>query len=110
MRFWKLIVLFVSKQEEVHENIARGMSTLGPSLTLDTLVETLAIGMGTISGLPRLEEVSYFSCMTILVNYVVFMTFFPAALSLALEVTLPIKSLFQSKNCSLFSLLMIVKV
>lgn len=62
------------------------MATLGPSLTLDTLVETLAIGMGTITGFPRLEEISYFSCMTYLVNYIVFMTFFPAALALALEV------------------------
>lgn len=62
------------------------MATLGPSLTLDTFVEILAIGMGTITGFPRLEEISRFSCLTYLVNYVVFMTFFPAALALALEV------------------------
>lgn len=62
------------------------MATLGPSLTLDTLVETLAIGMGSISGLPRLAEISYFSCLTIVVNYIAFMTLFPATLSLALEV------------------------
>lgn len=70
----------------MHENIARGMATLGPSLTLDTIVEFMAIGMGTITGLPRLEEISYFSCLTYAVNYFVFMTFFPAVLSLALEV------------------------
>ncbi|XP_075587890.1 HMG coenzyme A reductase isoform X2 [Dermatophagoides farinae] len=74
-----------SNREEIQENIARGMATLGPSLTLDTLVETLAIGMGTISGLPRLAEISYIACLTVIVNYIVFMTFFPATLSLVLE-------------------------
>ncbi|KPM09589.1 3-hydroxy-3-methylglutaryl-coenzyme A reductase-like protein [Sarcoptes scabiei] len=75
-----------SNRHEIQENIARGMATLGPSLTLDTLVETLAIGMGSISGLPRLAEISYFSCLTIVVNYIAFMTLFPATLSLALEI------------------------
>ena len=39
-----------SPQEEVRENIGRGMSVLGPNMTLDTLVEVLLIGIGTISG------------------------------------------------------------
>lgn len=75
-----------SNKVEVHENISRGMATLGPSLTLDTVVETLAIGMGVMSGVPRLQEISYYACLTIMVNYVVFMTIYPAALSLTLEV------------------------
>jgi len=37
-------------QEEVRDNIGRGMSVLGPNMTLDTLVEVLLIGIGTISG------------------------------------------------------------
>ena len=37
-------------QEEVLDNISRGMSVLGPNMTLDTLVEVLLIGIGTISG------------------------------------------------------------
>ena len=40
-----------SPQEEVRENIGRGMSVLGPNMTLDTLVEVLLIGIGTISGM-----------------------------------------------------------
>lgn len=40
-----------SSQEEVKNNIARGMSLLGPTLTLDTVVETLVISVGTLSGL-----------------------------------------------------------
>lgn len=42
--------LSASNQEEVKSNIARGMSVLGPTITLDTIVETLVIGVGTLSG------------------------------------------------------------
>lgn len=42
--------LNASNQEEVRSNIARGMSLLGPTITLDTIVETLVIGVGTLSG------------------------------------------------------------
>ena len=55
-------------------------------MTLDTLVEVLLIGIGTISGARRLEIVCWFGAMSIIANFVVFMTFFPAALSLVMEV------------------------
>ena len=42
--------LSASNQEEVKCNIARGMALLGPTLTLDTIVETLVISVGTLSG------------------------------------------------------------
>ncbi|XP_064461442.1 3-hydroxy-3-methylglutaryl-coenzyme A reductase-like isoform X2 [Ornithodoros turicata] len=76
-----------SSQNEVRENIARGMAILGPTITLDTIVETLVIGVGTLSGVKRLEELCCFACMSAMVNYVVFMTFFPACLSLVLELS-----------------------
>ncbi|CAL8387970.1 unnamed protein product [Boreogadus saida] len=38
-----------NSQEEVRENIAHGMSILGPTFTLDALVECLVIGVGTMS-------------------------------------------------------------
>lgn len=79
--------LTASNQEEITENIARGMSVLGPSMTLDTIVETLVIGVGTLSGVPRLERVSYFACFSVIVNYIIFMTFYPSFLSLMLELT-----------------------
>lgn len=44
------LALNASNQEEVKTNIARGMSVVGPSLTLDAIVETLVIGVGTLSG------------------------------------------------------------
>ncbi|XP_044765222.1 3-hydroxy-3-methylglutaryl-coenzyme A reductase-like isoform X2 [Coccinella septempunctata] len=79
------LALNASNQEEVKTNISRGMSVVGPSLTLDAIVETLVIGVGTLSGVHRLERLSYFACISVLVNYVIFMTFYPACLSLILE-------------------------
>lgn len=38
-------------QEEVRENISKGMAILGPTFTLDALVECLVIGVGTMSGM-----------------------------------------------------------
>lgn len=72
---------------EVTNNIARGMELLGPSISLDTLVETLVIGVGTLSGVQRLELLCGFAVMSVLVNYVVFMTFYPACLSLILDLS-----------------------
>ncbi|KAK6643686.1 hypothetical protein RUM43_005196 [Polyplax serrata] len=76
-----------SSPEEVKHNIAKGMAKLGPIITLDTLVETLVIGVGTLSGVRRLEILCCFACMSVIVNYVVFMTFYPACLSLILELS-----------------------
>ncbi|XP_071626980.1 3-hydroxy-3-methylglutaryl-coenzyme A reductase isoform X2 [Temnothorax longispinosus] len=73
--------------EEVKANIARGMSLLGPAITLDTLVETLLIGIGSLSGIRRLEILCTFACLGVIVNYIVFMTFYPACLSLILELS-----------------------
>ncbi|KAK5639546.1 hypothetical protein RI129_012038 [Pyrocoelia pectoralis] len=79
--------------EEIKQNIAKGIASLGPSITLDTLVETLVIGVGTLSGVQRLETLSYIACLSVMVNYIIFMTFYPACLSLILEL---------SRNTNLF--------
>uniref|UniRef100_A0A8C3ACD8 3-hydroxy-3-methylglutaryl-coenzyme A reductase n=1 Tax=Cyclopterus lumpus TaxID=8103 RepID=A0A8C3ACD8_CYCLU len=76
-----------NSQEEVRENISQGMAILGPTFTLDALVECLVIGTGTMSGLPQLEIMCCFGCMSVLANYFVFMTFFPACVSLVLELS-----------------------
>ncbi|XP_077377718.1 3-hydroxy-3-methylglutaryl-CoA reductase a [Festucalex cinctus] len=76
-----------SSQDEVRQNIARGMAVLGPTFTLDALVECLVIGVGTMSGVRQLEIMCCFGCMSILANYFVFMTFFPACVSLVLELS-----------------------
>lgn len=74
-------------QNEVTYNIARGMEILGPAISLDTLVETLVIGVGTLSGVQRLEILCGFAVMSVIVNYIVFMTFYPACLSLILDLS-----------------------
>ncbi|KAM9306194.1 3-hydroxy-3-methylglutaryl-coenzyme A reductase-like isoform 1-T1 [Pholidichthys leucotaenia] len=76
-----------NSQEEVRENISKGMAILGPTFTLDALVECLVIGIGTMSGVPQLEIMCCFGCMSVLANYFVFMTFFPACVSLVLELS-----------------------
>uniref|UniRef100_A0A671F6T0 3-hydroxy-3-methylglutaryl-coenzyme A reductase n=1 Tax=Rhinolophus ferrumequinum TaxID=59479 RepID=A0A671F6T0_RHIFE len=76
-----------NSQDEVRENIARGMAILGPTFTLDALVECLVIGVGTMSGVRQLEIMCCFGCMSVLANYFVFMTFFPACVSLVLELS-----------------------
>lgn len=76
-----------NSQDEVRENISRGMAILGPTFTLDALVECLVIGVGTMSGVRQLEIMCCFGCMSVLANYFVFMTFFPACVSLVLELS-----------------------
>ncbi|ETE58948.1 3-hydroxy-3-methylglutaryl-coenzyme A reductase [Ophiophagus hannah] len=75
------------EEDEVRENISRGMAILGPTFTLDALVECLVIGVGTMSGVRQLEIMCCFGCMSVLANYFVFMTFFPACVSLVLELS-----------------------
>ena len=41
--------------DEVRSNIAKGMAHLGPTITLDTLVEALVIGVGTLSGKKNIQ-------------------------------------------------------
>ncbi|NWR23148.1 HMDH reductase, partial [Emberiza fucata] len=76
-----------NSQDEVRENISRGMAILGPTFTLDALVECLVIGVGTMSGVRQLEIMCCFGCMSVLANYFAFMTFFPACVSLVLELS-----------------------
>ncbi|GLV35860.1 HMG Coenzyme A reductase [Carabus blaptoides fortunei] len=87
-----------SNQQDIKNNIAKGMSILGPTITLDMVVETLLLSVGTLSGVKRLEMLSYFACMSVIVNYIVFMTFYPACLYLILDL-----SRFGEKGGSLFS-------
>lgn len=47
---WSVNVCIHILQEEVRANIGRGIAMLGPTMTLDTVVEVLLISIGTISG------------------------------------------------------------
>ncbi|OQV11743.1 3-hydroxy-3-methylglutaryl-coenzyme A reductase [Hypsibius exemplaris] len=74
-----------NQSASIKETVARGVAILGPTLTLDTLVQVLVIGIGSVSGIPLLEVICCFGCVSLIVNYVVFMTFFPGSLCLLLE-------------------------
>jgi len=50
-------------------------------------VEVLLVGVGTLSGVQRLEVLCMFAVLSVLVNYVVFMTFYPACLSLIFDLS-----------------------
>lgn len=73
------------ERHQIKANIARGLGVLGPTLTLDTIVETLLISVGTLSGIRRLEILCYYASVSVIVNYILFMSFYPACLSLVLE-------------------------
>lgn len=45
-----MLMTWLCVQEEVRDNISQGMAILGPTFTLDALVECLVIGIGTMSG------------------------------------------------------------
>ena len=47
----------------------------------------LSISAGCLLGVRQLEIMCCFGCMSVLANYFVFMTFFPACVSLVLEVS-----------------------
>ncbi|XP_074650297.1 3-hydroxy-3-methylglutaryl-coenzyme A reductase-like [Tubulanus polymorphus] len=74
-------------QAELKDNIAKGMAKLGPMITLDAFVELLVISVGTLSGVQHLETICWLGCLSVVVNYLAFMTFYPACLALVLELS-----------------------
>lgn len=64
------------------------MAMVGPVMTLDAMVEALVIGVGTLSGIRTLQTMCCFGCLSVIVNYFAFMTFYPACLTIVLEVGL----------------------
>lgn len=81
------LALRTSSASEAAATIAEGFALLGPGLTLDTCVEALLVGAGSLSGVRRLEQICQFAVLSILVHYLVLMTFFPACLSLVLQMS-----------------------
>ena len=86
LRIETLQCCFGRCQEDLVVNVGRGMAVLGPMLTLDALVETLVIGVGTLSGVKVLQTMCCFGCLSVLTNFIAFMTFYPACLALIFEV------------------------
>ncbi|XP_028042793.1 3-hydroxy-3-methylglutaryl-coenzyme A reductase [Bombyx mandarina] len=74
-----------SAGEDQGKRVGRALSLLGPTATLDTLLAILLVGVGALSGVPRLEHMCTFACLALLVDYIVFITFYPACLSLVAD-------------------------
>lgn len=74
-----------SAGEDQGKRVGKALSLLGPTATLDTLLAVLLVGVGSLSGVPRLEHMCTFACLALLVDYLVFVTFYPACLSLVAD-------------------------
>lgn len=74
-----------SAGEDQGKRVGKALSLLGPTATLDTLLAVLLVGVGALSGVPRLEHMCTFACLALLVDYLVFVTFYPACLSLVAD-------------------------
>ncbi|GBP34354.1 3-hydroxy-3-methylglutaryl-coenzyme A reductase [Eumeta japonica] len=73
--------------EDQAVRVGRALALLGPTATLDTLLAVLLVGVGALSGVPRLEHMCTFACLALLVDYFVFVTFYPACLALVTDFT-----------------------
>lgn len=71
--------------EDQGKRVGKALALLGPTATLDTLLAVLLVGVGALSGVPRLEHMCTFACLALLVDYLVFITFYPACLSLVAD-------------------------
>ncbi|KAL4228216.1 hypothetical protein ACF0H5_013649 [Mactra antiquata] len=98
-----VFALSATSREEITVNIGKGMKLLGPSITLNAVVETLAIGLGTLSGAPQLETMCNFGCLSVMSNYVAFMTFYPACLALVLELSMDLNLTSGKKDYKLLA-------
>ena len=67
-------------------DIGHGIALIVPVMTLDTLVGTLVIGVGTLTGVHKLGFMCLFGCLSVVANYLAFMTLYPACLSIGVQV------------------------
>ena len=65
----------------VHIHVYFYMQVLYKRTLLDFFMVLLFVGV------PQFETICCFGCMSLIANYLVFMTFFPASLALVLEVS-----------------------
>jgi hydroxymethylglutaryl-CoA reductase (NADPH) len=61
------------------------MFVLAPTFTLETIAKILLVSFGSFTGIPKVEVYAWFAVVLTFVNFIVYMTIYPAALSLILE-------------------------
>lgn len=74
-----------SAGDDQEKRVGRALALLGPTATLDTFLAVLLVGVGALTGVPRLEHMCTFACLALLVDYLVFVTFYPACLALVAD-------------------------
>jgi len=97
---WFLIMLFTdvpkvtrlaqfaltsSCQRRIPENLAVGMAQLGPVMTFEFVGKVLLVGLCGLTNYTRLELLSTFALITVCVDYLIFISFYPSGLSLVIE-------------------------
>lgn len=86
--------------EEQGTRVGRALAVLGPTATLDTLLAVLLVGVGALSGVPRLEHMCTFACLALVVDYLVFVIFYPACLALIADFMSGRKEITNNKPLS----------
>eukprot|EP00095_Tigriopus_kingsejongensis_P004201 snap_masked-scaffold208_size258758-processed-gene-1.0 protein:Tk04201 transcript:snap_masked-scaffold208_size258758-processed-gene-1.0-mRNA-1 annotation:"3-hydroxy-3-methylglutaryl- reductase" len=74
-----------SHHRRISENVANGMYVLAPTFALDCLAKIFLVGLGSLTRIPQLEAFSWYAVVSVMVNFLVYLTFYPAGLSLVLE-------------------------
>jgi len=97
---WFLIMLFTdipkvtrmaqfaltsSHQRRIPANVAVGMAQLGPVCTFETVGKVLLVGLCGLTHYTRLEQLATYAVITVIVDFLIFMSFYPAGLSLVIE-------------------------
>lgn len=97
---WFLIMLFTdipkvtrmaqfaltsSHHKRIPANVAVGMAQLGPAMTFETVGKVLLVGLCGLTNYKRLELLATYAVITVVVDFLIFMSFFPAGLSLVIE-------------------------
>ena len=78
-----------SHSRRISENVANGMYVLGPTLALDTVAGTLLFSLlGLQLGFQKLEIYAWYAIISVWVNMMTFITFYPSGLSIALNLML----------------------
>jgi hypothetical protein len=77
---------------EAKSNIAQNFALFASNSSLDTFFLILLVALGNLSDSHEIKNFSLFSCVLLASNFFIFITIYPALLSLILQVRLRFKT------------------
>ncbi len=77
---------------EAKSNIAQNFALFASNSSLDTFFLILLVALGNLSDSREIKNFSLFSCVLLASNFLIFITIYPALLSLILQVRLRFKT------------------